>query len=506
LELAEFIYEKPAVGDIEYNFKHALTQEVAYNSLLIERRKLIHERAGQALESTFAGHLEDHLDELAHHYSRSNNTGKAVDYLGRAGQRALRRSAYADAIGRLTAAIDLLGRLSESPDRIQTELILQLAIGRRLMAAKGYAASETEQAYIRAMELCKRLGDPAELVPALFGLIIVYLLRGELRKAFELAEQLMRRAKSANDPILLAYAQRARGATSYWMGEFESARQHLENTIKLYDAERHRPSILRYGGPDAGVSSRSYDALALWQLGYPDQSLKRSDEAVALARTLSDPFSLAHAVQFLSYLRQYRREPLEVKEATERVIALCREHTMTEVLGLATSMLGGALAEQGCLEQGIAQMQEGLATSAAIGSKLNRPCFLSILAQAFTDAGRFDDALSALTEAQADADEGEIYFYEAETHRLRGELLLRQHDSNAADSQRCFERAIGLARKQSAKSWELRATMSLARLLAQQGRRDEARAMLADVYGWFTEGFDTPDLIDAKKLLEELSG
>jgi class 3 adenylate cyclase/predicted ATPase len=504
LQLAEFIYEQPAVGDTEYIFKHALTQEVAYNSLLIERRKLIHERAGHALESMFAGHLEDHLDELAHHYSRSNNTGKAIDYLGRAGQRALRRSAYADAIGRLTAAIDLLSRLSDSPDRIQMELILQLAIGRALMATRGYAATETEHAYTRAMTLCRRLGDPAELVSALFGLLIVYLLRGELRKAFELAEQLMQRAKSANDPTLLTYAQRARGATSYWMGKFESARQHLENTINLYDAERHRPFILRYGGPDAGVSSRCYDALALWQLGYPDQSLKRSDEAIALAQTLSDPFSIAHAVQFLSYLRQYRREPIEVQEATERVIALCSEHTMTEVLALATSMLGGALAEQGRLKEGIAQMEEGLATSGAIGSKLNRPCFLSMLAQAFTEAGRFDDGLSALTEAQATADEGEIHFYEAETHRLRGELLLKQRDSNAADSQRCFERAIELARQQSAKSWELRASVSLSRLLASQGRRDEARTMLAEIYGWFTEGFDTADLKDAKALLNRL--
>jgi predicted ATPase/class 3 adenylate cyclase len=506
LQAGEFVYEQPAAGDTEYIFKHALTQEVAYNSLLIERRKVLHERAGQAAESLFAGQLEDHLDELAHHYSRSDNNSKAIEYLGRAGQQALQRSAYADAINRLTAAIDLLQKLPESPDRIQRELLLQLAIGRALMAAKGYAASETEHAYTRATELCKRLGDPAELVPALFGLLIVYLLRGELRKAFELAEQLMRRAKSANDPTLLTYAQRARGATSYWMGEFESAKEHLENTISLYDAERHRPFIFRYGGPDAGVSSRSYVALAMWQLGYPDQSVKRSNEAVALAQTLSDPFSLAHAAQFLSYLRQYRREPTEVQEATERVIALCSEHTMTEVLALATSMLGGAMAEQGRLEEGIAQMEEGLATSGAIGSKLNRPCFLSMLAQAFTEAGRVDDGLSALTEAQATADENEIRFYEAETHRLRGELLLRQNDSKATEAQRCFERAIEIASKQNAKSWELRATTSLARLLDKQGRRDEARTMLAEIYGWFSEGFDTPDLKDAKQLLAQLAG
>ena len=207
LQAGEFIYEQPATGDIEYIFKHALTQEVAYNALLVERRKLLHERAGVALESMFAEQLEDHLDELAHHYSRSDNVAKAVEYLGRAGQQALQRSAYADAISSLSAAIDLLQKLPDSPERIQRELLLQLALGPALIAVKGFAAPEVERAYTRARELCERLGDPPELFPALFGLWIVYLVRGELRRAYELAEQLLRRAQSAHDPALLMYAQ-----------------------------------------------------------------------------------------------------------------------------------------------------------------------------------------------------------------------------------------------------------------------------------------------------------
>jgi predicted ATPase len=196
---------------------------------------------------------------------------------------------------------------------------------------------------------------------------------------------------------------------------------------------------------------------------------------------------------------------MEAQEATDRVIALSGEYTMTEVLALATSMRGWALASQGRLEQGIAQLEEGLAATEAMGSKLNRPSFLCMLAQAFMQAGRLNDGLSALTEALLTADQNEIRFYEAETHRLKGELLLRQHDSNVAKAQRCFVCAIEIARKQSAKSWELRATMSLARLIASQGRRHEACAMLADIYNWFTEGFDTADLKDAKALLDELS-
>lgn len=275
--------------------------------------------------------------------------------------------------------------------------------------------------------------------------------------------------------------------------------------MSLYDAESHRLFSLRYGGPDAAVSSRSYLALAMWQLGYLDQSLKRSNEAVAFAQTLSDAFSLAFAAQFISYLRQYRREPMQAQEATDRVIALCREHTMTEVLALATSMRGWALAGQGRREEGIAQLQEGLAASGAMGSKLNRPSFLCMLAQAFMEAGRFNDGLSAVTEALATTDENEIRFYGAETYRLKGELLLRQQDSDKSEARKCFQRAIEIARGQSAKSLELRATTSLASLLSKQGHRDEARTMLADIYNWFTEGFDTADLKDAKALLEELS-
>jgi predicted ATPase len=218
LQLAEFIYEQPAFPEVEYTFKHALTQEVAYNSLLIERRKQLHERAGEVLESMFAGQLEDHLDELAHHYSRSDNVSKAVEYLGRAGQQAMQRSAYAEAISSLSAAIDLLQKLPDSPERIQRELPLQLAVGPALIAVRGYGAPETEWAYTRARELCERLGDPAELFPALFGLWNMYLLRAELRTASALAEQLLRRAQSTRDPELLLYAHHALGNTSFRMG------------------------------------------------------------------------------------------------------------------------------------------------------------------------------------------------------------------------------------------------------------------------------------------------
>jgi predicted ATPase len=503
LQAGEFIYEQLASGDVEYTFKHALTQEVAYNALLVERRKLLHERAGVVLESMFAKQLEDHLGALAHHYSRSDNVVKAVEYLGLAGQQALQRSAYADAISSLTAASNLLHKLPDSPERIHRELLLQLSLGPALSAVRGRAAPEVEQAYARMRELCERVGDPPDLFRALLGLWIVYVLRGELRRAHQLAESLLQRAQSAHDPAQLMQGHAALGITLYSMGEFLPAKEHLENTIILYDPER--PLAFRIAGLDSEVFCLSYGAWTLWQLGYPDQALKRGNEALALAQRLSHPDSLALAGFFyFGVLRQIRREARAAQENAESGIALSAEHGLTDSLAYASSLRGWAMAEQGRKQEGIAQIQEGLATSRATGTESWRPYLLCLLAEACRQTGRIDEGLRALTEALAAADEHEIRHHEAEIHRLKGELLLSQNDSNAAEARSCFQRAVEIARKQSAKSLELRATTSVARLLVKQGQRDEALMMLAEIYGWFTEGFDTADLIDAKALLDEL--
>jgi predicted ATPase len=505
LQMAEFIYEQPATGDIEYIFKHALTQEVAYNALLVERRKLLHERAGEVLESMSADQLDDHLGELARHYSRSDNAAKAVEYLGRAGQQALQRSAHADAISSLIVAVDLLQRLPDGPERIQRELLLQLVLGSALIAVKGYAAPETERAFTRARELCERVGDPPELFPALWGLWLTYLVSGELRKAYELAEQLLQRAQSAHDPALLMYAHSALGSSSYWMGELLPARKHVEIAISLDDRERHRLLTFRYGGAHAGATCLLLAAATLWRLGYPDQALKKGNEALAFAQGLSHPLSLAFAEFFVAILRQSRREARAAQEAAEGVIALCVEHGFPGWLAMATSVRGWAMAEQGCNEEGIAQIEEGLAAARTTGAGLWLPHLLCLLADAYGKADRLEGGLRALAEALGAAEENENRLYESEIHRLKGELLFRRGDSNAAEAQHCFERAVEIARKQSAKLLELRAATNLARLLDKQGRPDRARAMLAKIYGWFTEGFETADLKDAKALLDELS-
>jgi predicted ATPase len=291
LRAAEFIYEQPTLVDSEYIFKHALTQEVAYNSLLIERRKHLHERAGQALESLFADQLDDHLTQLAHHYSHSENIDKAVEYLGRAGQQALQRSAYADAIGGLNAAIDLLQRLPDGPKRIDKELQLQLALGSASIPVAGWAALEVERAFTRARELCERLDDPPQLFPALFGLWTMYFIRAELRTAHDIGEQLLQRAEEAHRPALLLLAHQALGDTLFNMGELLLAGEHLEMGISLYDRERHRRRGFRHGGVDAKVNCLSYAARTLWTLGYPDRALERGNECIALAQALAHPFT-----------------------------------------------------------------------------------------------------------------------------------------------------------------------------------------------------------------------
>jgi predicted ATPase len=505
LQAREFIYEQLASGDVEYVFKHALTQEVAYNALLIERRKLLHERAGEALESMYAERLDDHLGDLARHYSRSDNFGKAVEYLGRAGQQALRRCAYADAINSLSAALNILKKQPDSPQLIQQELLLQLAVCPALIAIQGYTAPEVERAYTRARELCEQLGDTPEIFLALHGLWLLYLVPGELRKAYEIAEQLLRRAQAAHDQAPLIYAQLARGLTSYWMGDFIAARKYLESAILLYDPERHGPLMFRYG-LDARIVCLTHAAWALWQLGYPDQAVKRGNEALALAQGLSHPFSLVYAHCFVGVLHQLRREARAAQESEECSIALCAEYGFTEFLGVATTLRDWALAEQGRHEDEIAQLQQAL-TATRVSRYIAeqwRPHFLCLLAELYMERGRFDDGLSVLTEALAIADEHEDRHNRAEMHRLKGELLLKQSDSNAARARSCFERAVEIAREQSAKSWELRATTSLARLLDKQGSGEAAREMLGDIYNWFTEGFDTADLKEAKALLDEL--
>ncbi len=508
LQGAEYIYEQPAFPEVEYTFKHALTQEVAYNTVLMERRRALHERTAQAIEELHRYGLEEHYSHLAHHYSRSGNVEKAVDYLKLAGQQAVQRSANEEAVSHLTAALELLKTLPDTPERTQQELTLQVALGVPLVATMGHGVPEVGRVYTRARELCQQVGEAPQLFPVLVGLWRFYLLRSELQTARELAEELMSLARSVQDPALLLQAHRALGETLLWLGEVAPSQAHLEQAIALYDPQQHRSHAFLYG-TDSSVYCLTIAAYALWLLGYPDQALKKVQEALTLAQKLSHPFSLAFALAHGSRIHQYCREVEGVQECTEAVMALADERGFRVWLAWGTILRGWVLAEKKQVAEGIVQMRQGLTVFRPLGIELLRPSFLTLLAEACGKVGQAEEGLNMLAEALDTANKSGERWYEVEMYRLKGELLLQSGvqslESRVQEADGCFHQAIDISRRQSAKSLELRAVTSLSRLWQKQGKKAEARQMLGEIYGWFTEGFDTADLKEAKALLEELS-
>ena len=535
LQTAEFIYEQPAFPEVEYTFKHALTQEVAYNSVLMERRKVLHERTAQAMELLFHNKLEDHYSDLAHHYRRSGNTEKAVEYLHLAGQQAVQRSANADAITHLTTALELLQTLSDTRERAQQELTLHLTLGVPLLATRSFASPEAQATYTRAWELCQQVGETRQFFPVLLGLRRFHLVRGEFLKARELGEQLLSLAQREQDPVLLMEAYWGLGSIFFYLSEFGAAQAHLEQGLTLYDAQRYQSHGSLYD-IEPGVVGLSNIALVLWQLGYPDQALQKSAAACTLARERSHPFSLAAAQALAALSHQLRRDRTLTQEWAEAVITLAREHGFPVWVGLGTILRSWALAEHGQSEEGITQMRQGLAARQALGAGIFHSYFLVLLAEVYGEAGQAEEGLATLAEALAVVDKSGERFYEAEVYQIKGTLTLQKSEARGpksevsksqildpksqAEAEECFLRAIEIAKKQQAKSLELRAVMSLVRLRQQQAAQhatrnmqhetrtklDEAHAMLSEIYGWFTEGFDTADLKDAKTLLEELEG
>jgi predicted ATPase len=503
LQLGEFVYEQPGLTNIELTFKHALTQEVAYNSLLMERRKLLHERAGEAIEGLFHDRLEDHVGELAHHYSRSLNSEKALTYLQAAGVLASQRSANAQAADHFNTALGLLFTLPDTHERAMQELDLQTKLGPVVMALKGHASPEAARVYARARELCQRLGETAQLFPVLWGSWFVST-GDDFETARDLAHELLALARRVRDPALLLEAHHALWMTLIFRGEIVSGREHAERGAALYQAELHRPHALLYGGHDPGVCCRFLGAPASWLLGYPEQAVQKIREALALAQELRHPHTTVMALTWAAILHQLRGEVLEAGERAEASVRISAEHGFAVWTALGAFLLSWARAEHGLAEHEIAQMRQDLADVEATRTELFRAQFLGLMAKRLGETGRTEAGLELVVEA-LDAVKNGVRWYEAELYRIKGELLLERNSTDAASAEESFRTAIGVARRQSAKSLELRATTSLARLLAKEDKRDEACAMLAEIYGWFTEGFDTADLKDAKAQLDQLN-
>jgi class 3 adenylate cyclase/tetratricopeptide (TPR) repeat protein len=493
LQVGEFIYEQPAVGDTEYTFKHALTQEVAYNSVLVERRRVLHQRAGEGIEALFAEQLDDHLGELARHYSHGSNVAKAVKYLQQAGQQAAQRSAYAEAVSHFTSGLELLNRLPDDRERAQKELGLLLPLAQSLRWTQP-GSPEIGRALVRAREICTPLGEGTELFAVLQGLQWHHLIRLDLKSAREPGEQLLTLAEGAGEPAKLVVAHAGLGLFLLLKGEFAAARDHLEQASRF-----------DWGQCEFfGAFYPCFGAWALWVLGYADQALQWSREALASAERLSRPGPLSNALHLTAAFHMFLRDPRMAHERANAAIAIAIEHGNSYDYSFGDFARGWALAEQGHLEQGIAEMRHAVTAGKEIGFA-PRPRWFVFLAEACARSEGPGVGLEVLAEGMALTERTGERMYEAELHRVKGELLLMQDAANGPEAEHCFRVAIEVARRQAGKSLELRATVSLVRLLAKHGRRDEARTMLDDIYGWFTEGFDTADLKDAKALLDELS-
>ena len=429
--------------------------------------------------------------------------GQAMPYWQQAGQRAIERSANLEAIGHLTRGLEVLATLPVTPDRTRHELEMQTALGPALRNIKGWSSPEAEHAYTRARELCQQVGETPQLFPALFGLWTSSVVRPQFQTARELGEHLLRLGQNASDPTLLTQAHWVLGFTLLFMGAFAPARVHLEHVMALYDPQHHRSHTLLYA-QDPGPSALSYAALALWYLGYPDQALQRGQQAVTLAQELSHPMTLAFALGGVAEIYQFRREVQRTQERAEALLTLVTEQRFAFWLVATTVLRGWALAEHGQGAEGIVQIRQGLAAWQAMGEALYQPHFRALLAEIYGNVGQPEAGLIVLDEVLDAVRTNGLCYCEAELYRLRGMLLQAVGESGEAEV--CLHQALDVARRQQAKSWELRAATSLARFWQQQGKCAEGRALLAPVYGWFTEGFDTADLQEAKALLEELGG
>ncbi len=420
---AELMYQRGLPPQSRYIFKHALIQDAAYQSLLKSTRRHYHQQIAHVLEEQFAELKETQPELLAHHYTEAGLAEQAIPYWQQAGQKAIQRSAYTEAINHLTKGLELLKTLPDGPEHVQQELALQISLSTPLMVTKGYTALEVEKVYTRALELCQHVGETPGLFPVLRGLMGFYQARGDSRMARELGERVMRLAQSVQNSTFLLEAYHILGVNLFWLGEFSSAQTHLGQSITLYDSQPHNSlSLLSLQEPK--MHCLSYIAWSLWLLGYPDQALERMSEALTLAQELPHSYSQAWVLVPFAELHQHRREERLTLKRAETCIALATDLGFPAALAMGTVMRGWALVEQKQGEEGIAQMRQGMTAYRAIGGELQRPYCLALLAEAYGKTGQIEAGLTVLAEALALVNKNEERWWEAELYRLRGELLL----------------------------------------------------------------------------------
>ena len=503
---AELIYQRGLPPQANYLFKHAPVQDAAYHSLLKSRRLQIHQHVAQVLEERFPEINETQPELLAHHYTEAGRVSHAIPYWERAGQRAIERSANIEAISHLNRGLRLLKTLPETLERAKQELTLQVSLGVPLIATQGYAAPEVEKAYTRARELCQQTGESEQLFPVLGGLWQFHVVRAEYQTVRELGELILSLAQKMRDSAFLVEGHDALGQTFFCLGEFGRAQAHLDQALLLYEPQHHRTLTFLCGGEDPGIACRGFAAWNLWLCGYPDRALQRNLEALRLAQEVAHPFSLAHALAFTAGTHLFRGETREAQKRAEALIALSTEHGFA--FFSAFGRVFRALVEPEQREEELVRGCQAMVDYRATGAELLQPYFLALLAELYGEVRQIQEGLSLLGEALDRVYKTEERWYEAELYRLKGQLLLNNPRSSIPlaqlEAEECLLKAIEIARNRKAKSLELRAALTLSQLWGTQDKKQEGRSMLTEIYPWFTEGFDTGDLREAKVALERL--
>jgi predicted ATPase len=502
LQDAEFLYEARLHPELVYTFKHALTQDVAYQSLPSPIRQQVHQQVAQTLVTQGLDTGVIPPERVAYHYSEAGYYTEAVPYWQQAGRRAYERSANLEAIGHLTQGLQVLARLPETPAHQHQELLLQTTLGAVYTAAKGYAAPEVEQAYARAHTLCQQAGDMRQLFPILVGLWNFYFVRGASQTAYQLGEHLLSTATQAQDPVRQLRAHAALGEIHFHTGQLQQAQTHLQQGISLYTS----PTQRSYAVQTPTVACLAYAAWTAWHRGYAEQALQLCQEAVTLARQLSHPLSLAIALHFTGTVYQFRREPQAAQELVAEATQLAREQGFPFWEASGMIVWGWTRAMQGEETAGIAQIQQGLMAFRATGAEIQLPSWLALLAEAYHQAAQPDAGLEVVEEALAMAHKTGERYYEAELYRLQGELHRQARPADLGTQEACFQKALTLARSQQARFWELRAAISLSRLWQRQGKSRAARQLLTALYDSFTEGFETADLQEARAVINVFAG
>jgi predicted ATPase len=502
LVASELVFQRGTPPDAVYAFKHALVQDAAHGSLLRSSRQQLHARIAEALE-THSPELMDTQPELfAQHYSEAGLVEKSVIYWGKAGRRSAARSAMAEAATQLQKGLDQLALLPDNHERQCQELELRSALGAALQAVKGYAATETGYAYARARELWEQLGAPSEFLQIPFGQSRYHYGRGELDLAQRLDENLLHLSRQRKDPAGLVLGHLSTGRNLKLVGRFASSRAHLEEALALHDRISHSP-LVNHVGVDPQVNSQAWLGIVLFCLGFPDRALANSSAAIAKARVLAHPPSLAVSLAIGATVLLLAGDDTALHEWADQLAAIGTEQGFAHWRAQGAIYLGWVKVRSGDLTEGMSLLREGAIAYRATGAEAWTPYHIALQARASEIAGQIDEAIAQLGEALQIIEMTSESWFAAELNRHKGQLLLRQGYERAAEE--LYRKALGIAAEQEAKLWELRAAVSLARLRRDQGRRAEARDLLAPVYGWFTEGFDTPDLKGAKALLDELA-